>query len=164
MVASILQEGGMNPGYLIGGIPSNLKKSANLGSSSYFVIEADEYDTSFFDHQSKFLHFRPQTLIINNIEYDHADIFKDLSQIQHQFHLLVRKIPSDGQITYPPSDVNVAEVISQGCWSRTKTFDLDNAEITAANIIVDESEFDVCSEGEIAVSYTHLTLPTIYSV
>ena len=149
MVASILQEGGMNPGYLIGGIPSNLKKSANLGSSSYFVIEADEYDTSFFDHQSKFLHFRPQTLIINNIEYDHADIFKDLTQIQHQFHLLVRKIPSDGQITFPPSDVNVAEVISQGCWSRTKTFDLDNAEITAANITVDESEFDVCSEGKI---------------
>lgn len=149
MVASILQEEGMDPGYLIGGIPSNLKKSANLGSSSYFVIEADEYDTSFFDHQSKFLHFRPQTLIITNIEYDHADIFKDLAQIQDQFHLLVRKIPGDGQITYPPSDVNVSEVIARGCWSRTKTFDLDNAEITAANITADESEFDVCSQEKI---------------
>ena len=149
MVASILQEEGMSPGYLIGGIPSNLKKSANLGRSPYFVIEADEYDTSFFDHQSKFLHFRPQTLIINNIEYDHADIFKNLAQIQHQFHLLVRKIPGDGQVTYPPGDVNVSEVIARGCWSTIKTFGLSNAELTAANITVDESEFDVCNEEKI---------------
>ena len=143
MVTSILSELEMDPGYLIGGIPSNLKKSADLGSSPYFVIEADEYDTSFFDHQSKFLHYRPQTLIINNLEYDHADIFKDLSQIQHQFHLLVRKIPSNGQIIYPPSDENVSQVISQGCWSTLKTFGFNDAELTAANIASDGSEFDV---------------------
>ena len=149
MIASILQEEGMDPGYLIGGIPLNLKASASLGNSPYFVIEADEYDTSFFDHQSKFLHYRPQTLIINNIEFDHADIFESLRQIQHQFHLLVRKIPSNGQITYPPSDENVKQVITRGCWSTTNTFGLENAEITSTNIIADGSEFDVCDNKKI---------------
>ena len=116
MLAWILSEAGKHPGYLIGGAPMNLDSSAKLGSSEYFVIEADEYDTAFFDKRSKFLHYKPKTLILNNLEFDHADIFKDLNSIQLQFHHLVRIVPSTGRILLS-DEPNLLEVIEKGCWS-----------------------------------------------
>ena len=148
MIAWILHYAGLEPGYLIGGIPVNLDGSARLGSDPFFIIEADEYDTSYFDHQSKFLHYRPQTLVINNLEYDHADIFDDLAQIQEQFHLLVRKVPDNGQIVHPNEDPNVLKVIERGCWSPTATFGLSDAELTATEIAPDGSKFNVHITGK----------------
>ena len=117
MLAWILEETGKSPGYLIGGIPQNFDFSAKLGSSEYFVIEADEYDTAFFDKRSKFIHYKPNTLILNNLEFDHADIFKDLRSIQKQFHHLVRIVPGKGKILLP-LEKNLLEVIKKGCWSQ----------------------------------------------
>lgn len=115
------------PGFLIGGIPADFGVSARLGRSRYFVIEADEYDTAFFDKRSKFLHYRPRGLIINNVEYDHADIFPDLASIQRQFHHLVRTVPASGAIVYPADDAAVATVLEMGMWSRGRSFSLDGA-------------------------------------
>ena len=117
MLAWILAEAGMKPGYLIGGVPKNFARSAQLGSDPFFVVEADEYDCSFFDRRSKFVHYRPRTLIINNIEYDHADIFPDLASIQTQFHQLLRTVPASGLVIAPSNDDHVAEVLNQGCWT-----------------------------------------------
>ncbi len=122
MLAWILQDNGLEPGYLIGGIPGNFSTSADIGKSEYFVIEADEYDTAFFDKRSKFIHYRPRTLIINNIEYDHADIFPDLAAIQRQFHHLVRTVPQAGNIVAAAGDPGVDEVLAMGCWTPTITF------------------------------------------
>ena len=122
MVAWILEYAGMKPGFLVGGIPSNFTESARLGETPFFVIEADEYDTSYFDRRSKFLHYHPRTVILNNLEYDHADIFDDLAAIQNQFHLLLRTIPSSGLIIHPTDDPNLNEVIGQGCWSEKFEF------------------------------------------
>ena len=121
MLAWILDYAGFEPGYLIGGVPSNFPQSARLGCSDFFVIEADEYDTAFFDKRSKFVHYHPSTLVLNNLEFDHADIFSNLSDIQKQFHHLIRLVPSTGQIIYPNSDSNLQEVIDQGCWSEVQT-------------------------------------------
>jgi len=118
MLAWILEFAGLQPGFLIGGIPNNFGVSARLGKGQYFVVEADEYDTAFFDKRSKFIHYRPRTLIINNIEFDHADIFPDLAAIQRQFHHLVRTIPSTGLIIYPFLDRNVEAVLEMGCWTK----------------------------------------------
>jgi len=117
MLAWILDQAGLNAGYLIGGVPKNFARSARLGSHPFFVVEADEYDCSYFDRRSKFVHYRPRTLIINNIEYDHADIFPDLAAIQTQFHHLLRSVPGNGLIIAPSNDDHVAEVLQQGCWS-----------------------------------------------
>ena len=117
MVAWILEAEGLNPGFLIGGIPQNFGQSARLGKSSYFVIEADEYDTAFFDKRSKFIHYRPKTAILNNLEYDHADIFPDLNAIKTQFHHLVRTIPGCGMIIAPAVDEHIQSVLSMGCWT-----------------------------------------------
>ena len=117
MLAWILEYAGMDPGYLIGGVPGNFGLSARLGSSSFFVIEADEYDSAFFDKRSKFVHYRPRTVVLNNLEFDHADIFDDLAAIQRQFHHLVRIIPSNGRVIVPADDGNIAEVLEQGLWS-----------------------------------------------
>lgn len=122
MIAWILEYAGLGPGFLIGGIPANFTASARLGDSPFFVIEADEYDTSYFDRRSKFLHYRPRTAILNNLEFDHADIFPDLSAIQNQFHLLLRSIPRSGLIIRPRDDINLQEVIKQGCWTPEETF------------------------------------------
>lgn len=121
MLAWILEKAGMNPGFLIGGIPLNFGQSARLGRTPFFVIEADEYDTAFFDKRSKFIHYRPRTVVINNIEYDHADIFPDLKAIQTQFHHLIRTIPGNGLIVIPRQDPNVHSVLEQGCWSSVET-------------------------------------------
>ncbi len=117
MLAWILEEAGLNPGFLIGGIPQNFSVSARLGDSPFFVIEADEYDTAFFDKRSKFVHYRPRTLIINNLEFDHADIFPDLAAIQRQFHHLLRMVPGNGLVLSPAGVPAIAETLAMGCWS-----------------------------------------------
>jgi len=122
MAAWLLEHAGLNPGYLIGGVPANFDVSARLGSSPYFVIEADEYDTAFFDKQSKFLHYRPDTLVINNIEFDHADIFKDLDAIFWQFHQLLRMLPGKGRVIANGNDANVSTLLDKGCWTQVESF------------------------------------------
>ena len=120
MLAWILESAGLEPGFLIGGIPSNFGVSARLGSGRYFVVEADEYDSAFFDKRSKFVHYRPNTLVINNLEYDHADIFPDLAAIETQFHHLVRCIPSDGLIVRGGGEA-IDRVLDKGCWTPVET-------------------------------------------
>ncbi|WDE11466.1 UDP-N-acetylmuramate:L-alanyl-gamma-D-glutamyl-meso-diaminopimelate ligase [Thalassomonas haliotis] len=120
MLTWILEYAHMSPGYLIGGVPQNFSSSARLGESPFFVIEADEYDTAFFDKRSKFVHYRPRTLVINNMEFDHADIFNNLSDIQRQFHHLIRMVPSNGLILSPQSESAVAETLAMGCWTPTE--------------------------------------------
>ncbi len=122
MLAWILEANGLQPGYLIGGVPGNFGISARLGEAPFFVIEADEYDTAFFDKRSKFVHYRPRTLVLNNLEFDHADIFTDLAAIQRQFHHLLRTVPGDGKIIVNHSDSNLLDVIEQGCWSDIEWF------------------------------------------
>jgi UDP-N-acetylmuramate: L-alanyl-gamma-D-glutamyl-meso-diaminopimelate ligase len=124
MLAWILEATGMQPGFLIGGVPENFSVSARLGEMPFFVIEADEYDTAFFDKRSKFVHYRPRTLILNNLEYDHADIFPDLAAIQRQFHHLLRTVPGEGLVIVNGSDSNISEVLRQGCWTRQEHFSL----------------------------------------
>ena len=122
MLAWILEDAGLNPGYLIGGVPANFETSARYGDSRYFVVEADEYDTAFFDKRSKFVHYRPRTVVINNLEFDHADIFADLDAIKWQFHQLVRSIPASGRIIYKGDDENIRSMLDMGCWTPTETF------------------------------------------
>ena len=122
MLAWILEDAGHAPGFLIGGIPANFGTSARFGSSKYFVVEADEYDTAFFDKRAKFVHYRPRTLVLNNLEYDHADIYKDLDAILWQFHQLLRTVPGKGRIVLNGVDENLKELLSQGCWTPTETF------------------------------------------
>lgn len=117
MLAWILEYAGMKPGFLIGGIPRNFGLSARLGGSPFFVIEADEYDTAFFDKRSKFVHFRPRTAILNNLEFDHADIFADLAAIEQQFHYFVRVIPGNGLIVSNGKEGNLERVLTKGCWT-----------------------------------------------
>lgn len=117
MLAWILEVAGLNPGFLIGGIPLNFDISARLGGGQYFVVEADEYDCAFFDKRSKFAHYNPNTLIINNIEFDHADIFPNLEAIQQRFHHLVRTVPGNGLIIFPEQDANIQVVLEKGCWT-----------------------------------------------
>ncbi len=118
MIAWLLECAGESPGFLIGGVPRNFDVSARLGSGRHFVVEADEYDTAFFDKRSKFVHYRPRTLVMNNLEFDHADIFDDLGQIQTQFHHLVRTVPATGLILSPEREAALSEVLDRGCWSR----------------------------------------------
>ena len=113
----MLEFAGLNPGFLIGGVPENFGVSARLGDAPYFVIEADEYDSAFFDKRSKFIHYHPRTLIMNNLEFDHADIFPDLTSIEKQFHFLVRTVPSKGTIIMPEHDASLQEVVKMGCWT-----------------------------------------------
>lgn len=117
LLAWILTCADLEPGFLIGGLPKNFNETTALGGGKYFVIEADEYDTAFFDKRSKFLHYRPNTLIINNCEFDHADIFENLDAIKKQFQFLLRSVPANGSIIYPNDDVNVQDILSRGCWS-----------------------------------------------
>lgn len=122
MLAWILQDAGLSPGFLIGGVPSNFGESARLGESEFFVVEADEYDTAFFDKRAKFVHYRPQTLVINNIEYDHADIYPDIGAILWQFHQLLRTVPSTGRIIRRADDANLDALIAMGCWTPVESF------------------------------------------
>lgn len=122
MLAWILECCNYKPGFLIGGVPSNFNCSASLGESKYFVIEGDEYDTAFFDKRSKFVHYIPKTLILNNLEFDHADIFNNLDEIKKQFHHLLRIIPSDGEVIVNNQEKNLFDVLDKGCWSKISYF------------------------------------------
>jgi UDP-N-acetylmuramate: L-alanyl-gamma-D-glutamyl-meso-diaminopimelate ligase len=122
MLAWILEDAGLAPGFLIGGIPANFATSARFGDSKFFVVEADEYDTAFFDKRAKFVHYRPRTLILNNLEYDHADIYKDMDAILWQFHQLMRTVPGDGHIIANGNDANIQALINMGCWTPVQTF------------------------------------------
>jgi len=122
MLAWILEYAGMAPGFLIGGVPANFGLSARRGGSDFFVVEADEYDTAFFDKRSKFVHYRPRTLVVNNLEFDHADIFPDLAAIQRQFHHLLRCVPGEGLVLHPPGVAAIDAVLAMGCWTPAQTF------------------------------------------
>jgi UDP-N-acetylmuramate: L-alanyl-gamma-D-glutamyl-meso-diaminopimelate ligase len=127
MLAWILEHAGMAPGFLIGGVPANFGVSARAGASDFFVVEADEYDTAFFDKRSKFIHYRPRTLTINNLEFDHADIFDDLAAIQRQFHHLVRCVPGDGLIAYRHGVPAIDNTLAMGCWTPATSFGIGEA-------------------------------------
>lgn len=117
LLAWLLEDAGLDPGFLIGGVPANFGISARLGSSPFFVVEADEYDTAFFDKRSKFVHYRPRTLLLNNLEYDHADIFPDIEAIRTQFHHLVRTVPGQGLIICNEEDSQLQDTLARGCWT-----------------------------------------------
>ena len=131
LLAWMLEDAGLNPGFLVGGVPQNFGVSARLTESPFFVIEADEYDTAFCDKRSKFVHYRPRTVILNNLEFDHADIFADLAAIETQFHHLVRTIPASGRIVANAREQSLARVIERGCWSELEWFN-DAAQWSAA--------------------------------
>lgn len=144
MLAWILEQAGLTPGFLIGGVPQNFGLSARLGDTPFFVIEADEYDTAFFDKRSKFVHYRPRTLIINNLEFDHADIFPDLAAIQRQFHHLVRTVPRNGLLVIPAADAAVESVLDQGCWTPRESFSsTGKGDWSAIDQCADGSRFEV---------------------
>ncbi|MDT0496833.1 UDP-N-acetylmuramate:L-alanyl-gamma-D-glutamyl-meso-diaminopimelate ligase [Algiphilus sp. W345] len=126
LLAWLLDNAGLEPGFLIGGVPMNFGISARLGAGKYFVVEADEYDTAFFDKRSKFVHYRPRTCVLNNLEFDHADIFPDLASIERQFHHLIRTVPRSGRLIVNGADANLARVLEMGCWSETEYFDADS--------------------------------------
>ena len=127
MLAWILQDAGLAPGFLIGGIPTNFGVSARFGDSKFFVVEADEYDTAFFDKRAKFVHYGPRTLVLNNLEFDHADIFKDLDAILWQFHQLMRTVPGAGRVILNAVDKNLAKVVEMGCWTPLESFSLGDS-------------------------------------
>ena len=122
MLAWVLEQGGKAPGFLVGGVPLDFGVSARLGDGAAFVIEADEYDTAFFDKRSKFVHYRPRTAVLNNLEFDHADIFDDLAAIERQFHHLVRTVPSTGRLVVNATEESLQRVLAQGCWSELARF------------------------------------------
>jgi UDP-N-acetylmuramate: L-alanyl-gamma-D-glutamyl-meso-diaminopimelate ligase len=123
LLAWLLEDAGLAPGFLIGGVPQNFGVSARLGQGKFFVVEADEYDTAFFDKRSKFVHYGARTLVLNNLEFDHADIFPDLAAIERQFHHLVRTVPRSGRIVANGRDAAIQRVLAQGCWSELERFD-----------------------------------------
>lgn len=125
LLAWILEYAGMSPGFLIGGVPGNFGLSARTGGSDFFVVEADEYDTAFFDKRSKFVHYRPRTLTINNLEFDHADIFDDLAAIQRQFHHLVRCVPGEGRVIHRQGTAAIEQTLAMGCWTPTVAFGVE---------------------------------------
>jgi UDP-N-acetylmuramate: L-alanyl-gamma-D-glutamyl-meso-diaminopimelate ligase len=151
MLAWILEDAGLAPGFLIGGVPGNFPVSARLGEQPFFVIEADEYDTAFFDKRAKFVHYRPRTLILNNLEYDHADIYPDLAAIARQFHHLVRTVPASGRIISNAADGNLERTLAAGCWSEVERFGpLVSAEVRWSARLLDGgdgSAFEVLENG-----------------
>ena len=148
MLAWVLEHAGMSPGFLIGGVPQNFGISARLGDTPFFVVEADEYDSAFFDKRSKFVHYRPRTAILNNLEFDHADIFPDLAAIERQFHHLVRIVPSEGLVIHPASETALARVIDMGCWTPVQTTG-EGGQWQARLLSADGSRFEVSFEGQV---------------
>ena len=144
MLAWILEHAGLQPGFLVGGVPMNFGVSARLGDGAPFVIEADEYDTAFFDKRSKFVHYRPRTAILNNLEFDHADIFDSLADIERQFHHLVRTIPANGRVVVNGLEESLARVLHRGCWSETSSFGAAVSDFTAQG---EPDAFDVMVRG-----------------
>lgn len=148
MLSWILEDFGYQPGFLVGGVLGNFGISARLGESMFFVVEADEYDSAFFDKRSKFVHYHPRTLVLNNLEFDHADIFDDLEAIKRQFHHLVRTVPGNGRILAPKADQALADVLERGCWSETE-YTGEQGDWRAEKIVKDGSQFHVLLDGEI---------------
>ncbi|NUN62023.1 MAG: UDP-N-acetylmuramate:L-alanyl-gamma-D-glutamyl-meso-diaminopimelate ligase [Burkholderiaceae bacterium] len=145
MLAWILEHAGHKPGFLVGGVPQNFGVSARLGEGSAFVIEADEYDTAFFDKRSKFVHYRPRTAVLNNLEFDHADIFDDLAAIERQFHHLVRTVPPSGCVVANGLEESLARVLHQGCWSSMSSFGAVVSDFSAQG---EPGAFDVLHHGQ----------------
>ena len=148
MLAWILECAGLQPGFLVGGVPLNFGVSARLGEGNSFVIEADEYDTAFFDKRSKFVHYRPRTAVLNNLEFDHADIFDDLAAIERQFHHLIRTVPSEGRVVVNATEDSLQRVLAQGCWSEQVPFggSLNHGGFTAQG---EPGDFKVLGAGEV---------------
>ena len=148
MLAWILDAAGRDPGFLVGGVPENFGVSARRGGGAEFVVEADEYDTAFFDKRSKFVHYRPKVAILNNLEYDHADIFPDVVAIQRQFHHLVRTVPGNGRLIVNGEDERLREVLAMGCWTPVERFAMSgDFEWTPRLLAADGSRFAVCHRG-----------------
>jgi UDP-N-acetylmuramate: L-alanyl-gamma-D-glutamyl-meso-diaminopimelate ligase len=151
MLAWILEAAGLEPGFLVGGVPLNFGVSARLGkvaaghARNYFVIEADEYDTAFFDKRSKFVHYRPRTAVLNNLEFDHADIFDDLPAIERQFHHLVRTVPGLGRLVVNGLEESLTRVLAQGCWSEVRSF---GAAVSDFSAIGEPHHFEVLRHGQ----------------
>jgi UDP-N-acetylmuramate: L-alanyl-gamma-D-glutamyl-meso-diaminopimelate ligase len=145
MLAWVLEHAGLQPGFLVGGVPLNFGVSARLGGGKYFVIEADEYDTAFFDKRSKFVHYRPRTAILNNLEFDHADIFDDLAAIERQFHHLVRTVPGSGRVVVNGLEESLTRVLAQGCWSEVRSFGAAVSDFVAEG---EPSQFKVLQAGQ----------------
>ncbi len=148
MVTWILEEAGLKPSFLVGGVPENFGVSARLGASPYFVIEADEYDSAFFDKRPKFMHYRPTVAILNNLEFDHADIYLDLDAIKLQFHYLVRTVPGNGLIVHHATDPNLANVLERGCWTPTVSFASESGAWHARFDHADGSQFTVYHQNK----------------
>jgi len=152
MLTWILEAAGLRPGFLVGGVPLNFGVSASLGqrvdghTRQYFVIEADEYDTAFFDKRSKFVHYRPRTAILNNLEFDHADIFDDLKAIERQFHHLVRTVPGHGRLVVNGLEESLTRVLAQGCWSEVRSFGATVSDFSAQG---GPGAFDVLQQGRV---------------
>ena len=144
MLAWILEHAGLEPGFLVGGVPMNFGVSARLGQGEAFVIEADEYDTAFFDKRSKFVHYRPRTAILNNLEFDHADIFDNLAAIERQFHHLLRTVPSTGRVVVNGLEESLTRVLHQGCWSEVRSFGAAVRDFTARG---EPESFEVLLRG-----------------
>ena len=173
MLAWILERAGLSPGFLVGGVPLNFGISARLGTQaagqqrSLFVIEADEYDTAFFDKRSKFVHYRPRTAVLNNLEFDHADIFDDLAQIERQFHHLVRTVPASGRVVVSGLEESLQRVLAQGCWSEVRSFGSTVSDFTANG---EASDFEVQQRGQAvgrvrwALSGTHNQLNALAAI
>jgi UDP-N-acetylmuramate: L-alanyl-gamma-D-glutamyl-meso-diaminopimelate ligase len=145
MLAWVLDQAGLAPGFLVGGVPLNFGVSARLGAGKYFIIEADEYDTAFFDKRSKFVHYRPRTAILNNLEFDHADIFDDLAAIERQFHHLVRTVPGSGRVVVNGLEESLTRVLAQGCWSEVRSFGAAVSDFVAEG---EPSQFKVLQAGQ----------------
>ena len=148
MLAWVLEEAGMSPGFLIGGVPQNFGVSARLGGTPFFVVEADEYDSAFFDKRSKFVHYRPRTAILNNLEFDHADIFPDLAAIERQFHHLVRTVPGQGLIVRPAGDAALERVLEMGCWTPLQSTG-PGGQWQARLLAEDGSRFEVIFDAQV---------------
>jgi UDP-N-acetylmuramate: L-alanyl-gamma-D-glutamyl-meso-diaminopimelate ligase len=144
MLAWILDQAGQKPGFLVGGVPLNFGISARLGEGSAFVIEADEYDTAFFDKRSKFVHYRPRTAILNNLEFDHADIFDNLAAIERQFHHLVRTVPASGRLVVNGLEESLTRVLHQGCWSEVRSFGSEVSDYSSSG---EPGDFEVLQQG-----------------
>ncbi|OSZ64731.1 UDP-N-acetylmuramate:L-alanyl-gamma-D-glutamyl-meso-diaminopimelate ligase [Hydrogenophaga sp. IBVHS2] len=144
MLAWVLEACGRQPGFLVGGVPMNFGMSARLGQGPAFVIEADEYDTAFFDKRSKFVHYRPRTAVLNNLEFDHADIFDDLAAIERQFHHLVRTVPGQGRVVANGLEDSLERVLHKGCWSEVRTFGAAVSDFTAQG---EPHDFEVLHQG-----------------
>ena len=147
MLTWILEQAGLQPGFLVGGVPLNFGVSARLGTSTYFVIEADEYDTAFFDKRSKFVHYRPRTAVLNNLEFDHADIFDNLTAIERQFHHLVRTVPAQGRVVVNSDVPALNRVIDQGCWSECVRFSTPGADKDGFAALGEPHDFAVLRAG-----------------